>query len=415
MRQDSSVRVEEPLPRSAGRTPLLVVLLAATLWGACFCFPQVWRATGIGEGDRMFLDLDGLLAAGEAAQLGLNPFQPNPLDAYHRPHVYTEWWLVTGRLGLTRRDTFWLGAVLTGLTLLSAVLLVRPAGWRQAGLAVLVLVSPAMLLAVNRANNDLVVFILMGGALVLLRQDREPPRVLGVVLLAIAAVLKYYPLAAGVILLDARSRREWLGWILAYGLVLLLAWPALEPGLHSASKYRPSPDWLYAFGMPVIFRDFALAVPPGWLAFGGGLAVAGWAARGALKGGAANGAPSAAEREFACGAALLVGCFALGSSYAYKLVFSVWLLPWLWRTVSPGQEDLWRRATLGLLLVVLWLEGLLSVVINVLMPPGEYLLALQVMKATLAISQVLTWALVISLLRSVLIYAGPRVIRLATG
>jgi hypothetical protein len=109
---------------------------------------------------------------------------------------------------------------------------------------------------------------------------------------------------------------------------------------------------------------------------------------------------------------LLVGCFALGSSYAYKLVFALWLLPWLWRRTVAGPEQTWRRATLALLLAVLWLEGLAAVVINGLGSPAAPLLSLRLLQVALAVSQLLTWALIISLLRSLLIYAGQNLARL---
>ncbi|MEO6876816.1 MAG: glycosyltransferase 87 family protein [Opitutaceae bacterium] len=410
---------EQPLPSPAetsigraGLTPWLVILLAATAWAGCFLFPPSWRALGVAEGNFVFLDLTGVLASGEAAQLGLNPYLPNPLDVYHRPHVYTEWWLVTGRLGLTRQDVRWLGPVLIGLMLLSAVAVVRPVGRRQGLLMLAVFVSPAVLMAVNRGNNDLVAFILMSGAFGLLRSARSPPRLLGIALLALAAVLKYYPLAAAVVLLDARSRREWLGWILLFGVVLVVAWPGLVPGLQSAAKYRPSPDWVHAFGAPVIFRDFALTPPPSWLLMGGALAVAGWAARGGWCEVTASEESLNAEREFAGAAAVVVGCFALGSSYAYKLIFALWLLPWLWRTTLDKRSERWRRVTLGLLLAVLWLDGLLSLAVNTVIPPGHPTFALRLMQTGLIVSQLLSWAFVICLLRGLVIYAVPRMARL---
>lgn len=70
---------------------LCVGLIVFTGWTACFRFPVVWQWIGVGKGDRPFFDLYGLLASGERAQAGFDAFQLNPLDPYHRPHVYTEW------------------------------------------------------------------------------------------------------------------------------------------------------------------------------------------------------------------------------------------------------------------------------------------------------------------------------------
>ena len=391
--------------------PLLSVLLVAAIWAACFRFPVVWAATGIGEADKPFLDLQSLLAAGEYARAGHDPYLHNPGDPYNRPLVYTEWWLAGDALGLTLADTRWLGTLLIGLTLLSAVLLTRPASARETAGLVLCLVSPALLMAAARANNDLVVFVLMCGALGCLRAGRPPWRALGIVLLAVAAVLKYFPLAAVLLLLEARTRRELLGWGLLYGLVLVLAWPSLEPGLHAAARSQPAPEWLYAFGAPVLFRDFHLAAPAGWFAVFFFLAAG--ASRLAVQPPPAGppAAVSGDEREFICGAVMVVGCFVHGSSYAYKLVFALWLLPWLWR--APPTDRL-RRIIYLLLLAVLWLEGTMAVVINLSVTFSAWTAATgqRVLLATLVVSQLLGWALAVILGRSLLLYLQRQLQRL---
>lgn len=398
---------------------MLTALLAAAVWSACFYFPSVWMLTGIGEADKLFLDLRNILAAGEAAQHGLDPYIKNPLDPYNRPHAYTEWWLVGGSLGLTLADARWLGPLLIGLTLTSTVLLLQPVDWKQGGLLFLVLVSPPLLLAINRANHDLVVFVIMCAALACLRVERTSLRALGVVLLAVSAALKYFPLAAVVILLDARTRRELVGWCLLYVLVLVLSWPALEPGLRIAFSHQPAPSWLYAFGAPVVFRDFELVAPVGWLLTGllGLTAATSWPKVWAGRTASIEGDARNLERELACGAVMVVGCFLHGSSYAYKLIFTLWLLPWLWRASLSENEAFWRKLILGLLIAVLWLEGGLAVVINALFfaavlptPAAENLL-----KMTLLVSQLLTYAIVLCLWRALIIYIVRQLTRLVAA
>ena len=395
----------------------LTAVLAVAIWVACFYFPTVWTLTGIGEADKPFLDLQNLLSAGETAQRGIDPHVSNPLDPYHRLHGYTDWWLVSGAIGLTRADAAWLGMLLIGLTLVSAVLLLRPVDWRQGSLLLLVLASPPLLLAVNRANHDLVVFVLMCGALACLRQERPVPRAFGVMLLAASAALKYFPLAAALILLDARTRRELLWWCLLYGLVLLLAWPSLEPGLRTAIRHTPAPTWLYAFGAPVVFRDFGIVAPTGWLLAGflALIAATSWPAILAARTSPREAADRTPEREFTCGAVMVVGCFLHGSSYIYKMVFTLWLLPWLWRVPPATKEERWRNATFTLLLAVLWLEGSMATVINICFFTSIVLPATanQMLEITLVVSQLLTWALVACLWRALLIHTGRQVTRLA--
>ena len=386
-----------------------VALVALAIWAACFRFPAVWDALGIGESTHPFLDLHGLLAANDAARAGANPYLPNQLDLYHRPLVYTEWWLALGAFGLTRADTLWLGWVLLGATLLAAVAIVRPRG-RCEGMAFLLwLVSPAMLLTVNRANNDLVIFVVMTAGLAALRRSGSFGHGLAVVAFAVAAVLKYYPLAGLIVLLEASRRREiWAGLAL-YALVAVLAWPALAPGLASAARYRPQSEWLYAFGAPVLFRDFGIRTTVGWLALAMVVSVgAGWSALRPAPAEVGTTPSREREREFMVGAALIVGCFFLGASYVYKLVFSAWMLPWLWREEHGTLEGRWRRATGRLLVGVLWLEGVMALVMNGLSGAHFRRFAEGLLVPTLVVSQLLEWLLMGCLLRFLLAYALRR-------
>jgi hypothetical protein len=396
-------------PKTGWQSSLLVVLVVASVWAVCLRNPVVWRSTGIGETSVPFLDLYALLAAGEVAQAGGDPFQPNPLDPYNRPHVYTTWWLGMGAIGLTRADTKWLGQALAGLCLVAAVFLIRPKRLDESIQAILVLCSPGMLMAVNRGNNDLVVFVIVCAALGCLRSNALSFRALGVTLLAISAALKYYPLAALVVLLAARSRREWSGALILYALVLILAWPALRPGLESAVRYQPRPEWLYAFGAPILFRDFGFHPQSGWLI--PTFIVSGWVAWRArrLWMAAPSGRwASSEEREFICGAALIVGCFFLGASYVYKLIFAVWLLPWFWRGHHSIAKICWARIIWWLLLAVLWLEGLLALVINLVISGLAPAIAHRMLVATLVASQLLTWGLIVCLLRPLVAYGVER-------
>jgi hypothetical protein len=383
------------------RTAAWVAGAVLVAWLACFRFPMVWVVTGIGEPGRPFMDLYGILAACDAAKAGVDPFLPNNFDPYHRPHVYTTWWLGLGHLGLGRADTAWLGSGLLVAVLLAALVMARPRQPREGLGLVLILVSPAFLMAVNRANNDLVVFVLMSIGLLCFRREAWPLRTFGVLLFALSAVLKYYPLVTLVVLFELRSRRQLAGNLALYGLLLLLAWPGLEPGLKSAARHMPQPDWLYAFGAPVFWRNLGIPgtlvwlVPAVLLAGWGGLVA--WRQRPGVAG-----AASPAEREFILGAATLLGMFFLGSSFAYKLVFVVWLLPWLWQQHTDGTEARWARVTWALLLAVVWLEGMVAVGLNLGFARNSEM-ALSLLKAGLTVAQLVTWAWIACLVRCVLV------------
>lgn len=381
------------------------MLAASAVWVLCFHFPAVWTATAIGEGDKPFLDLYGLLASGDAARAGANPFQLNPLDPYQRPLVYTEWWLITAELGLNRADTLWIGWILAGLMLATVVALIQPRTLEEGFATFLWLISPAILMSFQRANNDIVVFAILSAALALMRPEKEIHRLLAVVLFAVAAVIKYYPLAGLIVVLPARSRSSLVSGVLLYALVLCLAWPHLAPGLRSAAQFKPSSEWIHAFGAPVIFRNLGFYSPIGWLLLSiasGALAI--WSAYGSTFQLATDSKGRAREREFALGAILIIGCFFLGASYAYKLIFSAWLLPRLWRDTLVSVEAKWMKATGWLLAGTLWLEGIMAVILNVIVAPDFPSTARIALSSTLFISQLLSWALMTCLMRFLVQY-----------
>lgn len=406
MKTAASVTVE-PLPRGrpAWEIPLVVALLAAAVWAACFAFPAVWIITGIGEPDKPFLDLRNLISAGESLQRGLDPHVTNPLDPYHRLHGFSDWWLVMGKLGVTGSDLVWIGTLLLVLVLVGAGWVSRPTTWREGRDLLLALVSPPLLMAAHRANHDLVAFVLMCGSLVALRRGGAVARSIAIVLLAVSAVLKYFPLAAVVLLIEARTRRELLRWIVLYVGVLLVAWPSLERSLGVAAANQPAPAWLYAFGAPVIFRnlEWSHANLLGWLITAGLAAVILLRPRPATD-------PAAAMRpspEFLGAAIMLVGCFLHGSSYAYKWVFSLWLLPWWWgHADGPGNENS-RRWQRRLWLAVLWFEGLAAIAINLAANYAGLAATdgLRLLAVALTVAQILNWALMVWLARELWIYA----------
>jgi hypothetical protein len=110
------------------------------------------------------------------------------------------------------------------------------------------------------------------------------------------------------------------------------------------------------------------------------------------------------ERDFVCGALMLVGLFFLGASFVYKLIFAIWLLPWLWEEPAGPSEARGRRTIWYLLLAVLWFEGLMATGFNLVARWLGQPVNVDLLKATLVVQQLLGWALVACLTRLLLIY-----------
>lgn len=394
--------------RRAGRWNARWILAILVVGGllAVLRSPTILEKLGMPQDLGWFLDSYAILAANDALAAGLNPYEPNPFDPLKRPHVYSDWWLALGRMGLTRQDNPVFGAGLVLAFLAVALAGARPRSWAEAIGFAAVMLSPPMLLAVNRANNDLVIFSLIGAPLLCLRASCAPWKValLGAALV-IATGLKYYPvvaIAALAILVRPVRRGLWLG-----GATLLVALGVLwseRSGLVRGAF--PLPDSVYLFGSPVIWRELGLSRGvTGALSLSLVGLAATWLVRRRLTVGLGDESEAVDGRTwaFAVGALLLGGCFLAGTSFAYRWVFSLWLLPWLWHAAAGNSRPVVAKITLSLLLLSLWQDGLYCLVLNLWLQRDLPLLD----TIWLYFSHTVNWIL-IALLAGWLLEAGVR-------
>ncbi|HVU16779.1 MAG TPA: hypothetical protein VHD32_07630 [Candidatus Didemnitutus sp.] len=356
----------EPTSKSSrssllGPIPLLV---CATLlvWALPAVFTQLPALLGFDHPDKWFLDSYAVLASSDAVRAGINPDLPNPLDILHRPHSYSNWWFGLGSLGLTRQDNFAVGLVWVAVFLAVAILILRPRTYRDAALALAFLGSPVVLLTVIRANNDLVVFALIGAAALLLRRDTTVRIALAALLVALAAGLKFYPLVAGLFVILIRPGKRLCFCLLGVGALLTAV--LIDVGSTiSRGTFGLSTD-IHKTGLPVLLTDlgFAGRTPQ---AIGAGLiGLAGFMlARRGITSGLAD-ADAGKRQAFLLGAVLLAACFVAGVSHAYRWVFVVLLLPWLIGRLADSSSRRVAIAALALLLLVCWGDGLLCLTLN---------------------------------------------------
>jgi hypothetical protein len=203
----------------------------------------------------LFADLMAVLAANDCHRLGYDVYAHNPCDPWARPHVYGAPWLWLSELGIGRPELLRLGLAINGLFMLATCWLLRRARPLQALYALLIVGSPAVLLGMERANNDLVILLLLVAALGLAAVSERAGRVAGILLAVAATALKLYPaVLLAELVLGARGR----SWRIACGLfagTVFLAWlawalPEVRLLLHSA----PRPEGPLTFGAALLFK-----------------------------------------------------------------------------------------------------------------------------------------------------------------
>jgi hypothetical protein len=362
---------------SAWRYGVWFVLLTLVGFGAFILSPWLQRRLGVLDNGKWFVDSFAILATNDAVRQGLDPWAHNPLDVYGRAHSYTHWWFALGKLGLTRADNFLVGGTMVALFLVAVFLLLAPRSRGELAWNLVLLLSPPVLLALNRANNDLLVFALLGFALWLVRRQTGTRLVWLVVAAALATGLKFFPVVAAGAPVILRPARRGVAWAAVGSILALLVFASVRDDL--AKAVLPQPVGLYLFGSPVFWRSL------GW--FGResviaslvllGLGAAILIRRRYTTGLAVADAPgTAGERlAFMTGALLLLACFAAGISYAYRWVFALWLAPWLWRQASSADLLATSRSvatlTCVLLTAAMWLDGFYCLVVNSFVGPME--------------------------------------------
>ena len=334
----------------------------ALLWitgrhGLFYALETLW---GVWPGDYPFSDLEGVLSGIQCHRQGIDPYVVNPCDSWGRQFDYPPAWLWLSVLPVTTAWLVPLGIAL-GLAFLAALLLLPPArtaqGARLVGAGVL---SSVTLFAVERANNDLAVFILVAIGAALLARRR--PALAGYGAIYLAGLLKYFPLA--VMALALRERPGRMAAIAATALGLTALFVATHRAeLASALGTIPfgSPfrlvygaanlgGGLVLIGAPVALgRALTLVLSLAALAGGVWLGLRPAAARAI--------APLApAERVFALAGALMVlGPFFTAQNIDYRAVHMLLMLPSLVILRETGAPR--RYASLcWIALALLWMD-----------------------------------------------------------
>jgi hypothetical protein len=178
----------------------------ALLWASAYQPLYFHILLGFGvEGFRLpFLDIHAVLAAAECHRHGVDVYVTNPCDVVGRLDGYSPLWLsiVPGSWGA--RDTLWVGTLLDVLFILSLPIVLRPRSTVQILLFAVAAFSPMTVFALERANIDIIIFLLVLCAAALYAAPRAYRLCSYAVILA-AGLLKFYP----VVLLALMARERW--------------------------------------------------------------------------------------------------------------------------------------------------------------------------------------------------------------
>ncbi len=233
----------------------VVVLLA----GALYClgyraqYHALAEAWGAAPFRTPFLDTHAVTAAVECHRLGFDVYVQNPCDVFGRVHGYSPVWLWLAVLPIT---TAWDNALGLGLVLLFLIALAfLPAGrtWPHTALITLGVVSSATMFALERANVDLLMFVM---AMLAVRL-----RTTGYAVSLLSGMLKFYPIVLLILAVRERLVTCLVIWAAAGGVIAL--WFALDGhailrGMANIPSTQPFDDNVFgAHNLPFGLAELA--------------------------------------------------------------------------------------------------------------------------------------------------------------
>jgi hypothetical protein len=346
-----------------------------------------WMKLGVDAYGTRFEDMRSVTSSWDCERRGIEAFPNNPCDPLGRPANYPRILTRLGFFGLGEGDTVELGVATAVVFFLAALLVTGPLGLGEGLLYAATLLSPAVLLGVERGNVDLIMFALvaLGVALV----GRSPW--LGGAPIALAGVLKLFP-TFGLAML-ARRRARWAAG--AVWLVALAVYAAVTlDDIRALLRVLPR-EVKNSYGALVI-ADALQQAGVSWARTGaevrairfGVIAAGVLVAAGlvALRRGGRGRLAARDERRldaFWAGASIYIGTYVFSTNFDYRLIFLLLCVPQLCAWHRDGTAPApWPAAVLVALLATLWLSstsppllpfGLQSWYLGLSFPPEEAL------------------------------------------
>jgi hypothetical protein len=327
---------------------------------------RAWSWFGVNALAQTFPDTRAVLGWVDCAKAGKNPYTEADCDWNHRLFNYPSTWLTLSHTSLTVNDTEVVGTAI-GFAFFSSVLLAfRRSSLLEGFICGACIVSPAVLLGVERGNADLIIFWFLATAIAIASSLRRGSEIVLSVAILLCALLKLYPIAAIVTLYN--KNKIAVGIAIAatilFSLWLLYSIDELKLIINHTPRMA-----FFSYGYPTFFITFVQgddSLSP--LVSTVALLTLVFIASIAIITGLAIGKyckldlsyKSPVQCQFLVGSTIYVATFSIGTNFNYKLVF---LLLCIRQTsawaVDPGTQ-LWLKSCARVLLAgivaICWLS-----------------------------------------------------------
>jgi hypothetical protein len=218
-----------------------------------FYYFSFWPHMGVPNmigGPWAFADLHALIAASDCSRLGMDVYVSNPCDEWNRVHGYGSPWLYISYIGIEGEDLVSLAFIMNALFLIVGFVIVNPRNVMEGIVVCALMLSPAVLLGYERANVDLLLFVVLCLVGVLAAHSRTlVTQLVTTFVFACATILKIYPFFSFFALQVRNKRIDHMLWMTIVFVSMIGIWYYFHPSeLGHIFATKPSPQGDLVFG-----------------------------------------------------------------------------------------------------------------------------------------------------------------------
>jgi len=183
---------------------IIATAVALLALGHVVGWDPTWRTFGVTPLQPPFFDMHVVNDYAACARKGIDAYAPRAcnVDNFNIPPT----WLLVGFLGVDGSDSSWLSAVVIAAAMIVMVLLLQGRSWYHGVIALGAVISPSVMMGVERGNLDLLVLALVGSA-ALIYEEKRIGRACGAIgFLGLGIALKLVPMFC--VSLAARFSRQ---------------------------------------------------------------------------------------------------------------------------------------------------------------------------------------------------------------
>ncbi len=346
---------------------VLVVLSVQRAGGDRIHVMQRWF--GVPAMEPVFADLWHITSGWDAARAGLKPEEANPYDQFNRAFTYPRIWLWPALVGATSRITTTVALAMIIGFIATAFYSVGRLTWREGVIFGLLFIGPPVVLALERCNVDLLVFMLVALAGLLAARAGRGERISAVLLLFTASIAKLHPVGCAACLLRSNLKGSVMAVVSFFGLIGAFFLFTLTDILR-ISRILPQVSW-FSYGGRIAYEYLVRAVEgalgrhlPEWLPAAGYLVLLGglmaaawclWSKSPAVRWPKFGGTE---QHLFLAGAGIFLLSFAALKSFEYRYSFLLLCLPLLFSMLRRGRKSAIISRMMLILLGLLFYDSL---------------------------------------------------------